>query len=139
MFEHVPELLRRLRLNAHWSQQELAARSGVSVSQLSRIENGQQTLQLDTLGRLLEALNLTLADFTRHYEAFERRLTGGAPEEAADDVESIRRTARAVVRTFEPLLEALPPDATGTQIELPRHWIYILPKPRLDAGGAAGE
>jgi transcriptional regulator with XRE-family HTH domain len=41
MFEHVPELLRRLRLAAHWSQQELAERSGVSVSQLSRIENGQ--------------------------------------------------------------------------------------------------
>lgn len=138
MFEHVPELLRRLRLQAGLSQQDLAERSGVSVSQLSRAENGQQTLQLDTLGRLLDALALTLTDFAGRYEELEHRLAGGSPEEAADAADA-RKTAQAVVRTFEPLLEALPPDATGTQIELPRHWIYILPKPRLDAGGAAGE
>lgn len=84
MFELVPELLRRLRLDAHWSQQELAERAGVSVSQLSRIENGQQTLPLDTLGRLLDALNLTLADFTRRYEALERRLAEGSPPDPTE-------------------------------------------------------
>lgn len=80
MFEHLPELLRRLRLAAGWTQQECAARAGLSVGQLSRIEAGYQAPRLDTLSRLLKALGLTLTDFARRYEALEQELTDDPSE-----------------------------------------------------------
>ena len=125
MFEHVPELLRRLRLDANLSQQEYAERAGISVSQLSRIENGQQAPQLDTLGRLLDALDLTLADFIRHYQTLERQVD----PETAHQAEG-RLAAAQVARTLSPLLQTLPVDVAGAQLDFPRHVVYILPKPR---------
>lgn len=49
------EKIRILRLQQNYSQQELAERSGVSVSTVIRTENGQTT-SVDTLVRLLRQL-----------------------------------------------------------------------------------
>ena len=49
------EKIRTLRLQQNYSQQELAERSGVSVSTIIRTENGQTT-SVDTLVRLLRQL-----------------------------------------------------------------------------------
>lgn len=49
------EKIRILRLQQNYSQQELAERSGVSVSTIIRTENGQATT-VDTLVRLLRQL-----------------------------------------------------------------------------------
>lgn len=51
----ISEKIRTLRLQQNYSQQELAKRSGVSVSTIIRTENGQLT-SIDTFVRLLRQL-----------------------------------------------------------------------------------
>ncbi len=55
----IPVHLRDWRLRRHYSQQELARRSGVRQSALSSIEQGRQAnLRLSTLERLAQALEV---------------------------------------------------------------------------------
>jgi transcriptional regulator with XRE-family HTH domain len=49
-----------LRLERNWSQEELAARIGVSHSMVSRYEYGKSSPSISTLIRLREALETTL-------------------------------------------------------------------------------
>jgi transcriptional regulator with XRE-family HTH domain len=53
--------LRGLRLALGWSLDELAARSNLSTSTLSRIENGKRTIDLDVLPSLCRALHVDIA------------------------------------------------------------------------------
>lgn len=62
---------------------EVSARSGVTIAQLSRIENGLADPRLTTLWRILDATGATLADIARPSvrtlsiaEAIERRDAG---------------------------------------------------------------
>ena len=41
-----------------------------------------------------------------------------------------RLAAAPVARTLSPLLQTLPADVAGAQLDFPRHVVYILPKPR---------
>jgi transcriptional regulator with XRE-family HTH domain len=52
--------IRALRLAQGWSLEELATRARLSQSTLSRIENGQRRLALDSLVTLARALDTTL-------------------------------------------------------------------------------
>ncbi|MGB0113460.1 MAG: helix-turn-helix domain-containing protein [Ilumatobacteraceae bacterium] len=52
--------LRSLRLALGWSLDDLAARSNLSASTLSRIENGKRTISLDVLQPLSRALQTDL-------------------------------------------------------------------------------
>ncbi|WP_193374674.1 helix-turn-helix domain-containing protein [Nocardiopsis ganjiahuensis] len=52
--------IRALRVAQGWSLEELAARARLSQSTLSRIENGQRRLALDSLVTLARALDTTL-------------------------------------------------------------------------------
>ena len=54
--------LRRRRRAARLTLQELSARCGVGVPQLSRIENGLVDARLSTISRVLAATGGTLAD-----------------------------------------------------------------------------
>lgn len=56
----VRKRIRGLRLAQGWSLEELAKRSNLSQSTLSRIENGRRRLALDQLVTLARALNTTL-------------------------------------------------------------------------------
>jgi transcriptional regulator with XRE-family HTH domain len=56
----VRKRIRALRVAQGWSLEELAARSRLSQSTLSRIENGQRRLALDQLVTLARALDTTL-------------------------------------------------------------------------------
>ncbi|AXK33954.1 XRE family transcriptional regulator [Streptomyces armeniacus] len=56
----VRKRLRALRVAQGWSLEELAARARLSQSTLSRIENGQRRLALDSLVTLARALDTTL-------------------------------------------------------------------------------
>lgn len=55
--------LRKLRRRRGWSSYDLAEHSGVSVSMLSRIENGHTSPSLATLDALSQALDVPLANF----------------------------------------------------------------------------
>ncbi|GHC79228.1 transcriptional regulator [Nocardiopsis terrae] len=56
----VRKRLRALRVAQGWSLEELAERTHLSQSTLSRIENGQRRLALDSLVTLARALDTTL-------------------------------------------------------------------------------
>ncbi|MGQ4516728.1 helix-turn-helix domain-containing protein [Streptomyces sp. DW26H14] len=56
----VRQRIRALRLAQGWSLEELATRARLSQSTLSRIENGQRRLALDSLVTLARALDTTL-------------------------------------------------------------------------------
>ena len=58
MFAELGRTLRHLRESAGLSQAELARRSGVGKSQLSKYESGKELPKLETLARLLEALGI---------------------------------------------------------------------------------
>lgn len=57
-----PEI-RRLRKERGWKLQDLAARSGVSMSTLSRVETGRMSLTVDRAHSLIEALGLNFSKF----------------------------------------------------------------------------
>jgi transcriptional regulator with XRE-family HTH domain len=62
--------LRGLRVALGWSLDELASRSNLSTSTLSRIENGKRTIGLDVLPALCRALHVdiaTLLDVDEHH------------------------------------------------------------------------
>ena len=91
--EHRPELgsnLRQLRLDRNWSLSRLAAESGLPQSTLSKVENGQMSLNYDKLLTVADALQIDI-----------RYLFMRAGEIAAAQGSLARRTLdRADARTF---------------------------------------
>jgi len=112
--EHVPGppliggRIRELRKRCNLTQVELAMRVGIQQSDLSRIENGEYRVSLDTLFRLLRVFDLTIGQFFDQL-ATSRGLGGLDPVlverlrdlseegrgEVLDFVEFIRRKERA--------------------------------------------
>lgn len=54
----ISSLLSRRR-ELHWTQRDLAARSGVAQEEISRIERGRKSPNMDTYARLAAALELS--------------------------------------------------------------------------------
>jgi transcriptional regulator with XRE-family HTH domain len=52
------ENVRRARHERGWTQEDLSARTGLAVVQISRIERGKREIRLTTLVRLLDAFRL---------------------------------------------------------------------------------
>ncbi|HEY6321893.1 MAG TPA: helix-turn-helix transcriptional regulator [Thermoanaerobaculia bacterium] len=120
-----------LREQRGLSQAEFAARSGISISQLSKYENEKERMRLDTLARLLEVLDLGFDRFFRFVrtlgeamrlrpeaEPVERR----AVEAAFRDLRiAIDRLERVIGRLVEPATDssAVAPDggATGSCVQ----------------------
>ena len=75
------ERLRRLRKEAGWTLQDLARRSGVSLSTLSKIENAQVAPTFDTLVKAAHGLGIgfetLLADSDSEPPAPAAKRTGG--------------------------------------------------------------
>ncbi len=59
---HVRLQIRRLRLLRGWTQQQLARAAGLSPSSLGCLETGFYRLNVDTLDKILAALNVDIAD-----------------------------------------------------------------------------
>jgi transcriptional regulator with XRE-family HTH domain len=59
--DRIAQRLKRLRVDRHWSLDELAERSGVSRASLSRLENAEVSPTAQVLGRLCAAFGLTLS------------------------------------------------------------------------------
>jgi transcriptional regulator with XRE-family HTH domain len=64
--------LRELRSRAGLTQEELAARVGIGVAYVSRLENGHRGARWHTVMRLLRALDATLADLGDAIDRVER-------------------------------------------------------------------
>lgn len=52
------ENVRRARHERGWTQEDLSARTGLAVVQISRIERGKREIRLTTLIRLLDAFDV---------------------------------------------------------------------------------
>lgn len=50
--------MREARLRRGWTQEDLAAGSGLAVVQISRVERGRREIRLGTLLRLVSALEV---------------------------------------------------------------------------------
>jgi len=53
------ENVRRARHERGWTQEDLSARTGLAVVQISRIERGKREIRLTTLIRLLDAFDVS--------------------------------------------------------------------------------
>jgi transcriptional regulator with XRE-family HTH domain len=70
----VGQKIRQIRKSRHLTQADLAAKIGVTQSDLSRMENGEYKVGLDTLFKILQVFELSMSRFFEEPTA--------APEEA---------------------------------------------------------
>jgi transcriptional regulator with XRE-family HTH domain len=65
--------IKRLRINAGLSQQELASMAGVHRTYLSDMENGRRNVTLEILHRVASGLNVKLSKLTSLAEILSNR------------------------------------------------------------------
>ena len=61
----IGELVREYRLSKKLTQQELAEKSGLSLPFINLIENNRRNLSVDTLLKILSAMDIDPSDFFR--------------------------------------------------------------------------
>jgi len=76
----VGQKIRQIRKSRHLTQADLASRIGVTQSDLSRMENGEYKVGLDTLFRILQVFELSMSHFFEEPSAE----AGPSDEQAAD-------------------------------------------------------
>src|SRR3981189_3716614 len=69
---------RELRPQHGLTLEDVASRSSIDISTLSRLESGKRRLALDHLPRLAAALSVSTADLLRAPEAEDPRVRGGS-------------------------------------------------------------
>lgn len=78
--------LRRLRKQRRLTQTELARQIGISQSDLSRMENGEYRVSLDSLFKILGALDVEIGDF---FDAQARRQEAVSRPLAQEDMQTL--------------------------------------------------
>jgi transcriptional regulator with XRE-family HTH domain len=61
------ELLKRIRIEAHLTQGQIAKKIGQTQSYVSKYEHGEQRLDLIELEAVCDAADLSLVEFVRRY------------------------------------------------------------------------
>lgn len=64
---HLAALLRQVRLDAAFTQAQVADRIGETQSYVSKYENGEQRLDLIELEAVCKAVNISLSQFVERY------------------------------------------------------------------------
>ncbi len=82
--------LRTLRTSKKMSQEELAFKAGVSAAHLGQIERAEKKPTLETIGRLAEALDVSLS------ELFSFEVTAGILSEDDSVITKINAQLRAM-------------------------------------------
>jgi transcriptional regulator with XRE-family HTH domain len=104
----VGQKIRQIRKSRHLTQSDLASRIGVTQSDLSRMENGEYKVGLDTLFRILQVFELSMSRFFEEPSAASQETAAAAEavrlEDEADDVTSdlaaLPEDSRREVREF---------------------------------------
>jgi transcriptional regulator with XRE-family HTH domain len=64
---HLADLLRRIRVEAHLTQHQIAKKIGQTQSYVSKYEHGEQRLDLIELEAVCDAAGVSLSEFVRRY------------------------------------------------------------------------
>lgn len=95
--ELVGRKIRQLRRQRKLTQVELAEKIGIHQSDLSRMEQGEYKVGLDTLLKILQTFDLSIGDFFEENEGAEslyqrfRSLSASAQKEVENFIEFKRR------------------------------------------------
>jgi transcriptional regulator with XRE-family HTH domain len=98
--ELVGRKIRQLRRQRKLTQVELAEKIGIHQSDLSRMEQGEYKVGLDTLLKILQTFDLSIGDFFEENERTEnvvqklKTLSPSAQKEVEDFIEFKRRQER---------------------------------------------
>ncbi len=87
--------IRELRKGRHLTQTELSDKIGVAQSDLSRMEQGEYKVGLDTLFKLLQVFDLKIGEFFGESET-----TGPEDRELVTEYRELSDEARQEVRDF---------------------------------------
>jgi transcriptional regulator with XRE-family HTH domain len=87
--------IRKLRKERKLTQTELSARIGVQQSDLSRMEQGQYRVSLDTLFKILGEFDLSIGEFFEESSA-----SGGRDPQIVRDLRSLPPEAQREVHDF---------------------------------------
>lgn len=120
--------LRELRVQRGLTLEEVARRSSIDISTLSRLESGKRRLALDHLPRLAAALSVSTDDLLRTPESDDPRVRGGGPQTHNQITYwPLTKQAAGGLLAFKIRISArrrTPPE------ELPVHegqeWLYVL-------------
>lgn len=101
----VGQKIRQIRKSRRWTQSDLASRIGVTQSDLSRMENGEYKVGLDTLFRILQVFELSMSHFFEEPAEVpeagrEDGLQGSEEERLLADWTELSSDARHDVREF---------------------------------------
>ena len=113
MNNNIGNNIRKLRLEKKCTQQELANKSGVSLSALNKYERGERVPKIDTVEKIAEALNVQ-PGYISGYSNFKRfdsqiiqndiedliRLTDNTDEDFAKLTRNIIDTVYLTINTF---------------------------------------
>jgi transcriptional regulator with XRE-family HTH domain len=119
--------LRELRMQHGLTLEEVANRSNIDVSTLSRLESGKRRLALDHLPRLAAALSVSTDELLRTPEADDPRVKGSSHTHHGITYWPLTRQTAGGLHAFKIRISArrrTPPDP------LPIHegqdWMYVL-------------
>src|SRR5512132_4710007 len=111
--------IRELRKGRHLTQTELSERIGVAQSDLSRMEQGEYKVGLDTLFKILQVFDLKMGEFFGETAPPE----AAATRELVNDFHELSSEAQREVRDFvrfkklQQQDEKSPPDSSGVSKE----------------------
>ena len=88
--------IRELRKGRHLTQTELSERIGIAQSDLSRMEQGEYKVGLDTLFKILQVFDLKMGEFFGETSPPE----AAATRELVNDFEELTSDAQREVRDF---------------------------------------
>jgi transcriptional regulator with XRE-family HTH domain len=107
MFKHFGPTLALLRNLRSKSQGQIARETGIGKSQLSKYENGRELPKLESLGRLLQTLDVTLLGFAYTLALVQHRAQQLAPGAARAAIEEPMLLLAGQGLLAEPLDNAL--------------------------------
>ncbi len=119
--------LRELRIQHGLTLEEVARRSNIDVSTLSRLESGKRRLALDHLPRLAAALSVSTDELLRAPEAADPRVRSGSHTAHGITYWPLTRQAAGGLHAFKIRIGA---RRRNPPAELPVHegqdWMYVL-------------
>jgi|GEM_PF-5708398 len=111
----IPRFIRSERHRQGRTQEDVALASGLSKTQISKIETESQTPNLETLDRVLVGLGLSFAQFSQRYLEMEDRdrFDGGSP---------------VSFPLVSANLVALTKNIARGSFETDKHYVVVIPK-----------